>query len=313
LGNQLSITTNGTAVDSSFNDQNQITGGSYAYDKDGNMVSDASGNTDVYNAWNQLVAVKNSSDTTIASYGYDANGNQITQTESNATTDVYVDGVGQIVEERQGTTVTAQNVWNIDYINDLLQRSQGTTTYYIQHDANFNVTAVTGSSGNVLERYTYDPYGTVTVLNADGTIKGSGTLASSSIGSPYLFQGGRIDPATGLYHFGARDYTPTLGTWIEQEPLGAAYIDGTNLYQAMDANPTSFSDPTGFSRSNKHEPEEPPEREPEPPQGPKGPRYRQQDGDEQERRDSMEDAKNKKQKSGHARLRDYNAAPRRAK
>ncbi len=34
------------------------------------------------------------------------------------------------------------------------------------HDANFNVTAVVNSSGTVLERYSYTPYGTPTYLDS---------------------------------------------------------------------------------------------------------------------------------------------------
>jgi RHS repeat-associated protein len=40
----------------------------------------------------------------------------------------------------------------------------------------------------------------------------------------YLFQGGRLDVNTGMYHFGARDYSPTLGRWVQQDPAG--YVDG---------------------------------------------------------------------------------------
>ena len=246
LGNQLSVTTNGTETTNTYNDQNQLTG--VSYDNNGNMTTDQNGNTYVYNAWNQLVKVKNSGGTTIVSYSYDANGNQISQTAGVVTTDFYLTNLGQVIEEAQGSSVTALNVWNIDYVNDLLQRTEGTTTYYVQHDANFNVTAMTDTSGNVLERYTYDAYGNVTVLNADGTVKGDGTIASSSIESPYLFQGGRIDPLTGLYHFGARNYNPETGTWIEQDPAG--YVNGSVLYQFVLDSPVDYVDPTGLTKAS---------------------------------------------------------------
>jgi RHS repeat-associated protein len=253
LGNQIAVDTNVTTVDNTANSQNEMTANganSLAYDNNGNTTTDENGNTLIYNAWNQLVSVKNSGGTTIASYSYDADGNRITQTEASgteggATTDLYLSNLGQVIEEDQGSTVTAQNVWNIDYVNDLIQRTQGTTVYYAQHDPNFSVTAMTDTSGNVLERYTYDGYGTVTVRNADGTVKGDGTIASSSIGSPYLFQGGRLDLATGLYHFGARDLDPATGVWEEQDPAG--YIDGLNRYDVEDNRDVSLVDPSGLS------------------------------------------------------------------
>ena len=74
---------------------------------------------------------------------------------------------------------------------------------YAEQDANYDVTSLTDSNGNVVERYSYASYGTVTVLNADGTTEGDGTIASSSVGWVYTFQDGWIDPVTGLVHFPA--------------------------------------------------------------------------------------------------------------
>jgi len=38
---------------------------------------------------------------------------------------------------------------------------------WVVQDANYNVTALFDNSGNVVERYIYDPFGSVTVLDAD--------------------------------------------------------------------------------------------------------------------------------------------------
>lgn len=49
---------------------------------------------------------------------------------------------------------------------------QAAQRIYYQHDANFNTTAIVGlASGTwqVTQRYIYDPYGNVTVLNPDWT------------------------------------------------------------------------------------------------------------------------------------------------
>ena len=59
VGNQTSVTTDGTAKDNTVDSQNQLTANgssTLAYDKDGNTTTDENGDTDVYNAWNQLVA-----------------------------------------------------------------------------------------------------------------------------------------------------------------------------------------------------------------------------------------------------------------
>jgi len=49
--------------------------------------------------------------------------------------------------------------------------SAGDQRLYYLTDANMNVTALADTSGAVVERYAYDPYGDVTVLDADGSVQ----------------------------------------------------------------------------------------------------------------------------------------------
>jgi len=117
--------------------------------------------------------------------------------------------------------------------------ARGNTT-----DANMNVTAVADTSGGVVERYDYDPYGQVTVLDDDWTLDSDGGDGKSDVDNQILFAGYRFDPESGLYHVRFRMYHPTLGRWLQRDPLG--YIDGLNLYQGMLSNPLYGSDPTGL-------------------------------------------------------------------
>ena len=50
---------------------------------------------------------------------------------------------------------------------------------YAQQDANYDTTALVNTSGTVVERYTYSPYGVVTVLDASGTPVPGNTSASA--------------------------------------------------------------------------------------------------------------------------------------
>jgi RHS repeat-associated protein len=93
------------------------------------------------------------------------------------------------------------------------------------------VTALTNASGVVQERFIYSPYGTVTVLSP------SWSSTTDSFGWGYLYQGMWQDPVTGLYHTPNRDYSAALGRWMEQDPAG--YINGSDVYQAMDSSPLS--------------------------------------------------------------------------
>jgi hypothetical protein len=40
-------------------------------------------------------------------------------------------------------------------------------------------------------------------------------------------------------------FNPSLGRWMQREPTEAAYVDGADLYQALDSNPVGLVDPDG--------------------------------------------------------------------
>jgi RHS repeat-associated protein len=111
---------------------------------------------------------------------------------------------------------------------------------WVVQDANYNVTALFDNLGNVVERYFYDPFGQVTVLDASWTER-----AGSAFGWFHLHQGGRLDATSGLYHFRHRDYSPTLGRWTSLDPLRYDAGD-VNLYRALGNSPTNTVDPSGL-------------------------------------------------------------------
>ena len=51
-----------------------------------------------------------------------------------------------------------------------------------------------------------------------------------------------------LYYYRARYYSPALGRFISQDPLGLAASD-TNLYSYGSNNPLQFTDPSGLDKS----------------------------------------------------------------
>ncbi len=167
---------------------------------------------------------------------------------------LYYSNSWQVLETRwngtAATDVAHQYVWSQMYIDAMVLRDtysggtiQPAQRIYYQHDANFNTTAIVGLVGGiwqVTQRYVYTPYGVVTVLNPDWT-----TAASQIPLTQYLHQGGRLDPITGLYLFRHRDYSPTLGNWIEQDPAG--YVDGGNTYGYVGGDPAAATDFSGYA------------------------------------------------------------------
>jgi len=252
VGNFTSVTTNGTTQTRTANAQNEITGISGAttptYDSNGDMTGDQNGNTFVYDAWNMLVAVKNASGTTLETFSYDGLGRRVTATAGGATTDLYYSDLGQVLEEEVSGAATTRYVWSPVYVNAMVLRDNATGSpgtlnqrLWVQQDTNWNVTALVNSSGSVVERYVYSPYGVVTIYNAGYT----STLSSSAYGWVYGFQGMRYDATSGLNESLSRFYSPALQIWTTMDPIGFA---GGNVdqYGFVNNNVTGNVDPTGF-------------------------------------------------------------------
>ncbi len=163
----------------------------------------------------------------------------------------------QMIQQDSQTSPTAtpvvadQYVWGMAYVNELVLRDDNSVSgnlgktgsglglrVYALQDANWNVTSLVIGSGYVAERFAYDPYGNATVYNYSNPI-------ADQYNWVYRFQGGRWDPVTGLITFQHRDYSPVLGRWMEQDPLGMAL--GPNAYLGFDCNPVDEVDPLGFS------------------------------------------------------------------
>jgi RHS repeat-associated protein len=254
LGNWNAVTTDGVTQNREHNAQNQITAitdqAAPVYDNNGNTLSDQEGKAFVYDAWNRLSRVQDASGATVKAYTYDALNRRITEEASGSRRVLYYSADWQVVEERESGIVRAQNVWSPVYTDALILRDRDangkgrlTERLYAQQDAGWNVTALTDATGRVLERYTYDPYGAVTVRDADFNVRGASAYAWN-----YLYQGGRLDAISGLYYFRNRDLNPVLGRWMQQDSAG--YVDGLNLYLAHRASPLAFLDPLGLDSFN---------------------------------------------------------------
>jgi RHS repeat-associated protein len=82
----------------------------------------------------------------------------------------------------------------------------------------------------------------VKVLNADGTQKPDPNF--SSLGNGYLYTGRSLDKETALYFYRHRYLDPSLGSFVNRDPLGME--GGINLYAYTTNNPILFHDPNGL-------------------------------------------------------------------
>lgn len=175
---------------------------------------------------------------TKAEYEYDTTARRIEKVDKTGSTDVtfdyYYSAAWQIVEVRKDgdTDPYEQYVWGIRYVDELIQRQQDSNTdgtvdetHYVLQDANFNVTAIIETNGDVAERYIYTPYGERVVLDDDWSSDADGI-------SDVLFvvghQGLLHDAESGLIYNRNRMLHSIVGRFLQRDPL--QYVDGASLY-----------------------------------------------------------------------------------
>jgi RHS repeat-associated protein len=186
------------------------------------MLSDGS-NVFTWNARNQVGTLNN------VSLQYDAAGRRI---KNAAGKSFFYDGPNA-TQELSGSTVTA-NIWT-GGTDELFQRSDSNGTVVPLTDALGSVLALADASGNLTAQYSYDPFGNTTASGA-------------ASGNPSQYTG-RENEGNGLYFYRARYYSPLLGRFISQDPLGFAG-SGPNLYAYANNSPTNLVDPYGLESGN---------------------------------------------------------------
>ncbi len=119
-------------------------------------------------------------------------------------------------------------------------------SYYYIYNMLGDLLALTDVNGNIVAKYAYDPFGMITVLDANDN-KNTSTTFIGNI-NPIRYKGYYYDVETGMFWLSSRYYSPELCRFIspdDVEYLDPESVNGLNLYCYCLNNPISYVDPSG--------------------------------------------------------------------
>jgi RHS repeat-associated protein len=211
------------------NQYTAINGTAFSYDQRGNLTSDGTW-THGYDTENRLISATATGVT--ASYSYDALGRRLFKSV-NGTTTLWASYNNQEIAEYQGpgntVSLTRRFVYGAGLDEPIASVSASDVRTYQFQDALGSVILATNSAGQITEKYGYTAYGV--------------TLSAGANTAAYRFTGRRYDAETGLYFYRNRAYSPTLGRFLQTDPIGTQ--GGVNLYAYAGNDPVNLLDPMG--------------------------------------------------------------------
>ncbi|MAZ10510.1 MAG: hypothetical protein CMN90_12650 [Sutterellaceae bacterium] len=236
---------------------------SYTYDANGNMLT-GGGATVSWMSFNMVDTITQGSQN--SSFRYGPEHQRVKQTAAYDGRNIITWYVNNFELEQSSNTSTsstqakyyiAGKVLHIDSISvvkpnllgGLLGQSETTTetvsTKYLHKDHLGSVVLITGETGTVLERYSYDAWGKRRNLNGtDYTANGGHLLGETDRG----FTGHEHLDHLGLVHMNGRIYDASLGRFMSADPFIAqpTNLQNYNRYAYVNNNPLSYTDPSGF-------------------------------------------------------------------
>lgn len=194
-----------------------------------------------YNTRQRLVAVKKDG-TTVSNYAYDFRNQRVARTLITGGASTYIhyvyDETGHMVGEYDGATgnVLREYIWLDDMPLAVVDSTSGTATTYYIHGGHLGEPQVMtdASKAKVWDAYV-NPFGKATTfssptVNSDIRLPGQWYQAEAAV--------------QGLNQNRFRDYDPTLGRYIEVDPMGIE--GGQNPYAYVDGRPYDATDPYGL-------------------------------------------------------------------
>jgi RHS repeat-associated protein len=203
-------------------------GTGYGYDANGNLISDGT-RTFTYDIENRLVGATGSGAT--VTLAYDPLGRLATSTPGAQFTRFLYDGDALVAEYDSNGAVAQRYVHGSGVDEPLFHYQGGAVSWQNRRqlfpDTQGSIVAETDwlAANPVIN--SYDEYGIPGATNT-GRFQYTGQIWLAELG---------------IYHYKARLYSPTLGRFLQTDPVG--YQGGINLYGYVGDDPNNLVDPTG--------------------------------------------------------------------